>query len=148
MPTSSGAPSPRPSDPERYRLVLPTDLSLVGEAVDTIAACCFAARRPSRRTQFRLCTIVAEAIANAMAYGNHEDPARRVVIELELGTEAIRIGVSDEGDGFDPEAIQVPSGEEGIWATTGRGLFLIRRLADDVQFNERGNTIWMTLPRT
>jgi anti-sigma regulatory factor (Ser/Thr protein kinase) len=32
-------------------------------------------------------------------------------------------------------------------ATRGRGLFMIRRLAERVTFNERGNTIWMTLHR-
>jgi anti-sigma regulatory factor (Ser/Thr protein kinase) len=146
--SSPGAPTPQPSASERYRLVLPTDLSRVGEAVDTIAACCFAVHRPTRRTQFRLCTIVAEAIANAMTYGNREDPALRVIIELELRAHEIRIGVSDEGDGFDPEAISPPLGDDALGATNGRGLFLIRRLADDVKFNERGNTIWMTLPRT
>ncbi|MCL4867297.1 MAG: ATP-binding protein [Gemmatimonadales bacterium] len=30
----------------------------------------------------------------------------------------------------------------------GRGLFLIRNLADHVEFNDEGNTIWMTLPRS
>lgn len=133
--------------PERYRLILPTDLRRVGEAVDTVAACCFAAHRPTPRTQFRLCTIVAEAIANAMTYGNEENPARQVVIELELRASEILIGVSDEGAGFDPDAVPLTMDEQSIAATNGRGLFLIRRLADNVKFNDRGNTIWMTLPR-
>lgn len=136
-----------PAERERYRVELATDLSRVGEVVDTVCACCFAAAPPTSRTQFRLCTIVAEAVANAMLYGNGGDPERRVVIEVELGDDQMVIAVSDEGDGFDHETVPLPTGDESREAIRGRGLFMIHRLADHVAFNDRGNTIWMTLPR-
>lgn len=134
-------------DGERYRVELPTDLSRVGEVVDAISACCFGAMAPTARTRFRLCTIVAEAVANAMLYGNDGDPARRVTIEIELGADRLVVAVTDEGDGFNHRVVALPVGEESIEATRGRGLFMIHRLADHVEFNDRGNTIWMTLPR-
>jgi serine/threonine-protein kinase RsbW len=132
---------------ERFRIELPTDISRVGEVVDTICSGCFAAAPPTTRTQFRLCTIVAEAVANAMLYGNGGDPARHVVVEVALSDEQMIIAVSDEGDGFDHNTIPLPIGDESREATRGRGLFMIHRLADHVTFNDRGNTIWMTLPR-
>jgi serine/threonine-protein kinase RsbW len=132
---------------ERFRVELPTDISRVGEVVDAICSGCFAAVPPTPRTQFRLCTIVAEAVANAMLYGNGSDPARHVVVEVALGDEQMIIAVSDEGDGFDHNTIPLPIGDESREATRGRGLFMIHRLADHVTFNDRGNTIWMTLPR-
>jgi anti-sigma regulatory factor (Ser/Thr protein kinase) len=136
-----------PHDRERYRVELATDLSQVGEVVDTVCACCFAATPPTPRTQFRLCTVLAEAVANAMLYGNGSDPARRVVVEVELDDQQMVIAVSDEGEGFDHNVIPLPIGDESRQSTRGRGLFMIHRLADHVAFNERGNTIWMTLPR-
>ncbi len=142
------AASRQPGPGERYRLVIPSDVALLGDTVDTIAACCFAATRPSRRTRFRLCTVVAEAIANAMLYGNRGEVALTVTVELTLDPDHILVAVSDEGVGFDPESVTLPEGEAVVEATRGRGLFLIRRLADQVSFNDRGNTIWITLPRS
>jgi serine/threonine-protein kinase RsbW len=136
-----------PGDKKRYRIELATDLTRVGEIVDAVCACCFAARPPTPRTQFRLCTVVAEAVANAMLYGNGGDPNRRVIVEVELGDDQMVIAVSDEGDGFDHNTVPLPIGDESHEATRGRGLFMIHRLADHVAFNDRGNTIWMTLPR-
>ncbi|MES1259581.1 MAG: ATP-binding protein, partial [Gemmatimonadota bacterium] len=75
------------------------------------------------------------------------DPARRVIIDVELAADRLVISVSDEGDGFDHQHIPQPIDEEAIEATRGRGLFMIHHLADSVQFNDRGNTIWITLPR-
>lgn len=144
---SARMPSHGPADSERFRVALPTDISRVGEVVETVCACCFADLSPSPRTQFRLCTVVAEAVANAMLYGNDGDPARQVVIDVEVSVDRLVIAVSDEGDGFDHRIVPQPIDEEAIDATRGRGLFMIHRLADAVAFNDRGNTIWMTLPR-
>lgn len=137
----------RPGEADRYRVALPTDLARVGDVVDTVCACCFDTAPPTARTRFRLCTVVAEAVANAMLYGNGGDPARRVTVEVEVAADRLVIAVSDEGDGFNHRVVPLPYGEESLDATRGRGLFMIHRLADRVEFNERGNTIWMTLPR-
>lgn len=136
-----------PGEGERFRIELATDLSRVGEVVETVCAGCFARTAASRRTQFRLCTVLAEALANAMLYGNSGDPSRHVIVEVELREDFIVIAVSDEGDGFNHNAVPLPIGDESLEATRGRGLFMIHRLADDVAFNDQGNTIWMTLPR-
>ena len=89
----------------------------------------------------------AEAVANAMVNGNRNDPGRLVIVDIEFDSDQIVIAVSDEGDGFDPEAVPDPNHPTTLDATRGRGLYMIRSLADHVAFNDRGNTIWMTLPR-
>ena len=132
----------------RFRLVLATDLTRIGAVVETVAACALPSPLASRQTNFRLRTILAEAIANAMVYGNQGEPSRLVTIEVELHDDRLVIAVSDEGVGFDPASVAPPTIDDRLGATRGRGLFLIRRLADHVAFNERGNTIWMTLPRS
>jgi serine/threonine-protein kinase RsbW len=147
MPAAAHLPPRDPGDGERFRLELATDLSLVGDAVETVCAGCFTRAPVSRRTQFRIRTVLAEALANAMLYGNGGDPLRSVVVEVDLRDERIVIAVSDEGNGFDHNAVPLPIWDESLEATRGRGLFMIHRLADDVAFNDQGNTIWMTLLR-
>ncbi|HEY4321890.1 MAG TPA: ATP-binding protein [Gemmatimonadales bacterium] len=135
------------NDPDHFRLELRTDISRVGDVVETVRSRCFDRDVPSPRAQFRLCTVLAEAVANAMLYGNGGDPARHVIIEVDFQDDRFVIAVSDEGDGFDHSAIPLPICDESRAATRGRGLFMIHRLAEGVHFNDRGNTIWMTLPR-
>lgn len=132
----------------RFRLVLATDLTRIGVVVETVAACALTRQSVSRQTYFRLRTVLAEAIANAMVYGNQGEATRLVTIEVELHDDRLVIAVSDEGEGFDPPSISPATVDDRLGATRGRGLFLIRRLADHVAFNDRGNTIWMTLPRS
>jgi serine/threonine-protein kinase RsbW len=130
-----------------FQLVLPTDLSQVGDAVEAVVECCKVQGSLTARVRFRLRTVAAEAIANAMTYGNGNDVQRRVTVDLELAAEHIVLAVTDEGVGFDPAGVPELADHECHEATRGRGLFMIRRLAERVTFNERGNTIWMTLPR-
>ncbi len=140
--------SSRPSgEVERYHLELPTDLGQVGAAVESVAACCFAQVQPTPRTWFRLCTVMAEVLANAMENGNLNNPTLKVLVEVTVHPDRIVIGVSDEGEGFDPVSVP-PLHQQPLESTTGRGLFMIRHLSDDVSFNAQGNTIWVTLPRS
>ncbi|MBA2292076.1 MAG: ATP-binding protein [Gemmatimonadales bacterium] len=137
----------RPAGRDHFSLDLATDLSQVGEVVEAVAACCFAGVTATTRTRFRLCTVVAEAVANAMVYGNGNDPTRRVLVDVELHQDRVVVGVTDEGEGFDPAVVPDPTDDDMLESECGRGIFMIRRLADAVSFNARGNTIWMTLPR-
>ena len=73
--------------------------------------------------------------------------AKWVDVRAELVPEVIRVSVTDEGPGFDPETIPEPILPEQLDGATGRGLFLIRKLVDTVQFNARGNSICMILRR-
>lgn len=135
---------------ERFALELPTDLARIGDAVEAVVDCCRAHGPLDGRARFRLRTVAAEAIANAMCYGNRNDPARQVLVAVEVQREHIVLTVTDEGDGFDPSRVRDMADftdAECHEAIRGRGLFMIRRLADQMGFNERGNTIWMTLPR-
>ena len=61
--------------------------------------------------------------------------------------DAIRLEVTDEGPGFDPAAVPEPIRPEQLDEANGRGLYLIRKLVDAVQFNEQGNSICMILRR-
>ena len=128
-------------------LRVPADLRCVEDAVELMALHCFAGQAPSRRTRFRFRILLAEAISNGIIFGAGEDPHGEVRVAAELTGSRIRLEVTDDGPGFAPDDVPDPLDPEGLERACGRGLFLIRNLADTVEFNAQGNTIWMTLPR-
>jgi serine/threonine-protein kinase RsbW len=128
-------------------LRLPSDVTCIEEAVELVTRHCLAGHHATPSTRFRLRVVLSEALTNAIIQGNREEHGKWVDVRAELGPDAIRVWVTDEGTGFDPEAIPEPTGPEQLDAARGRGLYLIRKLVDAVQFNERGNSICMTLRR-
>jgi serine/threonine-protein kinase RsbW len=95
--------------------------------------------------QFNLRTALAEALSNAIRYGNALDPAKLARIRVAVTSEAVEVQVTDEGEGFDPGAQPDPTTPDAIAREDGRGLFVIRHLVDQVTFNERGNAVCLTL---
>jgi serine/threonine-protein kinase RsbW len=51
------------------------------------------------------------------------------------------IAVTDHGDGFDPAVLADPTSGENIFAGHGRGVFLMRHLVDEVEFNLGGRQV-------
>lgn len=88
---------------------------------------------------------LTEALANAMLYGNDRDPRKHVRVEAQFSSERIAIRVTDEGRGFDPDQVRDPTAPANLHRSGGRGIFLIRKLMDRVEFNEQGNSVLMVL---
>lgn len=131
----------------QVELRVPADVRCVEEAVELMARHCFAGSDPCRRTNFRFRVLLAEALTNSILFGAGGDPSRTVRVSAELTADRIRLSVMDDGPGFDPLAVGDPTSPGAVGRCIGRGLFLIRHLADQVEFNSEGNAIWMTLPR-
>jgi serine/threonine-protein kinase RsbW len=128
-------------------LRVPTDLQVVEEAVDLIARHCLASGLGARVARFNLRVALSEALANAIVYGNGLDPSKSVDVRIEVASSDIAVHVCDEGPGFDYSAVPDPTLPDRVDRPDGRGLFLIRQLVDNVSFNDRGNSICMTLRR-
>jgi serine/threonine-protein kinase RsbW len=132
-----------------YELEIPADVRCVKDAVELIASHCFGGTPPpGGRTLFRIRVLLAEAISNSILFGASGNRDRKVWIAARVNDQRIRLEVTDDGPGFDPTEVPDPTLPDGLARPIGRGLFLIRSLADQVEFNERGNTIWMTLARS
>ena len=127
------------------RLALPSDVALVGPAVELISAHCRTGVLSPRRVRFNLRTVLAEALTNAIVYGNRADPTKQVRVRVELGRRVVHIHVEDDGDGFDAGAVPDPTTPDRLLCEDGRGLFVIRHLVDQVTFNARGNAVCLTL---
>jgi anti-sigma regulatory factor (Ser/Thr protein kinase) len=127
------------------RLDVPSDLGMVGDAVELVASHVPPGTLSPRRISFNLRTALAEALGNAIRYGTGEDPERVVRVLVELGRDYVRIHVIDDGQGFDTRRVPDPTLPQHVEREYGRGLFVIRHLVDDVAFNEKGNGICLTL---
>ena len=135
------------AEPTAFALELPSDVRLIDTAVSYLVTRCREYGFSGSRLTLNLRVGMAEALANAMIYGNGRDPSKRVRLEVDLGPEHISVRVEDQGAGFNPAHVPDPTLPEHLEATGGRGLFLIRSLMDEVNFNECGNCIRLTLFR-
>jgi len=89
----------------------------------------------------KLC--IEEAVRNAIVHGNHSD--RRLPVRIVYGIEDSRlvIEVEDEGTGFDHRAAPDPTTMAHLMKNSGRGVYLIKKLMDKVDYNDAGNKITM-----
>lgn len=85
-----------------------------------------------------------EAVNNAIVHGNKCDETKSVEILISYKNRILKITVSDEGRGFIPKEIPDPTKPENIENFHGRGVFLMSKLADEIEFNERGNEVTMS----
>jgi serine/threonine-protein kinase RsbW len=84
--------------------------------------------------RFHVTMAVHEAAINAVLHGNEYNPNLHVDVSMENTGSALVFVISDQGKGFDPDSLPDPSLPENILRGTGRGIFLIRSLMDEVKF--------------
>ena len=84
-----------------------------------------------------------EAVNNAITHGNKANPQKIVDVEITFDNNEMIITVTDEGYGFNPSSIPDPTMPENIEELSGRGVFLMKKLADSISFNEKGNSVTM-----
>jgi len=87
---------------------------------------------------------VIESVNNAIIHGNKTDKNKTVLLSATLQDEQIVFIVSDEGQGFDHLSLPDPTAPENIEKIGGRGIFLIKNLADEVSFKSEGRTLELT----
>lgn len=87
---------------------------------------------------------VTEAVNNAIYHGNKGNPTKSVQIGFENEDKRITFSVSDEGQGFDYNSLPDPTDPNNIDKINGRGVFLMKHLADKVEFNHNGKEVLLT----
>jgi len=85
-----------------------------------------------------------EALANAVRHGCGGDPAKRVqcCVTHDAAGEVV-IVIRDPGPGFDAKAVPDPLAGDNVFKPSGRGIYLINRLMDEVRFADEGREIRM-----
>jgi serine/threonine-protein kinase RsbW len=84
---------------------------------------------------------VTEAVNNAIKHGNNGDSGKNVSLALSLEEGMIKFRVEDEGHGFDFHNLPDPTSPENLEKPGGRGIFLMKHLADEVDFTEKGKVV-------
>ena len=84
---------------------------------------------------------VTEAVNNAIRHGSKLNPEKSVSLSLSLDDQAVKFTVEDSGDGFDIHHLPDPTQPENLDKPAGRGIFLMKHLADEVQFKNEGRVV-------
>ena len=98
----------------------------------------------SEDDNFNVKLSLEEALSNAIRHGNKLDPDLFVEVCLNSDDGELTIEVKDLGNGFDFKNIPDPSQDPNLKKISGRGIFLIRKLMDKVEFFDSGRRIKMT----
>lgn len=88
---------------------------------------------------------VREAAVNAMKHAHHFDPQIPLELRFDNGPGEIRVSVLDRGPGFNPDDTPDCCAPENLLRDSGRGLFLIRSLVDEVEFIQHGEGMELIL---
>lgn len=126
-------------------LAFPSDVRHLGPAVEEVVRVAERLGVSGSRASLNLRVALGEALSNAVLYGNREDPEKKVRVAADFSASSVRITVADEGQGFEPEAVGDPTLPENRGRSSGRGLFLLRTLMDEVRFNDVGNRVTLVL---
>jgi len=86
-------------------------------------------------------TCLNEAVINAIVHGNKFDPDKTVFVNVEADSKRIIWTITDEGDGFDYNNLPDPTAADRLEELTGRGVFIVKHLADQCIFNAKGNEV-------
>lgn len=84
---------------------------------------------------------VTESVNNAIKHGNQSDKTKNVSLQLLIENHSIKFIIKDEGKGFDYENLPDPTAPENLEKPGGRGIFLMKHLADEVTFKKDGSHV-------
>ena len=83
---------------------------------------------------------LTEAVNNAIIHGNNGDESKLVQVHLKKQNNQIAVRISDQGCGFDHCKLPDRTAPENILTLVARGVFLMKRLCDDISFEDNGRT--------
>ena len=123
-----------------YTLQLPSNLEsvvLVENLVEELSD----KYKFSDDTFANMMTCLNEAVVNAIIHGNKLDPAKKVIVNAEIDAKRVIWNINDEGPGFDFYNLADPTAPENLENLTGRGVFILKHLADQCVYNAKGNEV-------
>ncbi|MES2286045.1 MAG: ATP-binding protein [Bacteroidota bacterium] len=84
---------------------------------------------------------LTEAVNNAIYHGNQANADKSIDISFKTSPNLVSFIVKDEGPGFNYTNLPDPTNPENIANPNGRGVFLMRNLADNVSFEDNGSKV-------
>ena len=87
---------------------------------------------------------MTEGVNNAIVHGNKLDETKSVSVSCAIDEKTLVFRITDEGPGFDYNNLPDPTAPENIEKPHGRGVFLMRHLADECTFEDEGRIVELT----
>jgi serine/threonine-protein kinase RsbW len=84
-----------------------------------------------------------EAVNNAILHGNKGIETKTVKVDFIADGTVFEVTVTDQGEGFDYNHLPDPTDPANIENLHGRGVFIMRSLADNIEYNPSGNQVRM-----
>lgn len=84
---------------------------------------------------------VSEAVNNAIQHGNQNNPDAKVEVKVANQADVFCFQIKDQGTGFSYESLPDPTAPENLLKDSGRGVFLMQHLADEVEFVNTGSVV-------
>lgn len=84
---------------------------------------------------------VTESVNNAITHGNKLNKNKNVYLSVEPDDTELRFIIEDEGEGFDYKNLPDPTDPENLLKTSGRGIYLMKHLSDEVIFSNNGKRV-------
>ena len=125
---------------ELYTLQLPSkreSITLLENLIEEIAD----KYKVGEDTFANMMTCLNEVVINAIVHGNKLSADKKVIVNADVEAKRIIWTVTDEGEGFDFNNLADPTAPENLENLTGRGVFIIKHLADQCIFNSKGNEV-------
>jgi len=121
---------------------IPSDISYIKKIINNVEKL-LRSRNVSDSDVFDIRLCLEEAIKNSILHGNKGKRDRKVFISYTLKDNTFTAEIEDEGKGFDPSKLPDPTKDENLLREGGRGVFLIQKLMDQVEYKGRGNKVFM-----
>jgi serine/threonine-protein kinase RsbW len=131
------------SDPDRPVIEIPSDIKYIREVSSGILKW-LQPRELDESALFDIRLCVEEVVRNAITHGNGSNSRLKVMISYWLEGDSLIIEVEDAGAGFDPGKVPDPTTEDNIMKGNGRGVYLVGKLIDKMEFNDKGNKVRLT----
>ena len=117
---------------------VPESINVVDNFVDSLLSF----YQISHEVYGNIITALNEAVTNAIYHGNKQNPNKTITLSAEI-IESIKLicVVEDEGPGFNFNILPDPTATENLENLTGRGVFIMKKLADQCIYNSNGNEV-------
>jgi anti-sigma regulatory factor (Ser/Thr protein kinase) len=132
----------------QFNMIVPADPMAIPTVTDGVMTMLQGKRWPDERVM-EVELALQEALANAIRHGCKGDATRQVqcCINVEASGEVL-IVVRDPGSGFECSDVANPLAPENVLKSSGRGIFLINQLMDEVDFRDGGREVQMRKRRS
>ena len=119
------------------------NIAVVEKLVDEISEQC----NLSSDIYGKILIATIEAVNNSIVHGNKFVATKKVEVGFQITDSSIHIYVKDEGPGFNYLDIPDPTRPENLENVSGRGVFLMRNLADSIEFDDNGSKVELIFHR-